>query len=53
MSQHDRPSVRAQLLGRFKRAEEHSASLEQVERGCVRPGGDPRAQAHGQFRPLV
>ena len=53
MSQHDRPSVRARLLARMHRAEAQSASLEQVERGCVSPGGDARPQSGGFFKPLV
>ena len=46
-------NLRARLLARMHRAEAQSASLEQVERGCVSPGGDSRSQASGFFTPLV
>jgi hypothetical protein len=53
MSQHDQPSLRARLMSRIHRAEVRSVSLEEAERGCVKPGNDPRSQSGGFFTPLV
>lgn len=51
MSQHQRPSLKARLLGRGPRAEDRLP--EQGERGCVQPVKDPRLHAHGFFKPLA